>query len=146
MRLALCATLGLATGCSSHDADQWRDIAARANPVIQRLREPAAVVLDPTKRSDVQAVASACLAGIEAAKPMAAIHFHDASAGTNLDIGIDDVMFMFGHDTHNYCVEGQFDADCVDFCVDRYDELADAIDRIRDKAAKAGVDIESLRK
>lgn len=146
MKFAIAAVLGVALGCSHHGDEHFRDMAATMNPVIQRLRAQAAIVLDPGKRADTQALGSACVAGVETAKPLAAFRFNDGYAGSTRQVGVDDVMFMFSHDAHNYCVDGHFDADCAEWCVKRYAELADAVDRLRAEGAKENVQIEPLLK
>lgn len=146
MRYAIAWSVVVFVACGSKRKDHMQAVADRVNPVIVQLQAPANTVLDPQKRSDVNAVASACLAGISVAKPLAAIDFKDEYAGNDRQIGIDDVMFMFSHDPPNYCPDGHHDSDCADWCIKRYSELADAVDRLRSQAAKENVQIQSLRK
>jgi hypothetical protein len=121
-------------------------IADRVNPVITKLQSSANTVLDPQKRSDVNAVTSACVAGVEIAKPLAAINFKDEFSGSDRQVGINDVMFMFSHDAPTYCPEAHRDAACADWCISTYADLADAIERLRDHAAKENVQVAPLRK
>ncbi len=146
MRFAIISCVVLFAACGSKGKEHMQVVADRVNPVISQLQGLASTVLDPGKRSDVEAVASACLAGIEVAKPLAAIDFKDEYAGNDRAIGINDVMFMFSHDPRTYCPVGHRDSACVDWCIKRYSELADAIDRLQSQAAKENVQIQPLTK
>jgi len=146
MRSAIALyVLGVAA-CGSKGKDHMQAIADRVNPVIAQLQSPATTVLDPQKKTDWNAVTSACVAGIAVAKPLAAVDFKDEFAGNDRQVGINDVMFMFSHDAPTYCPETHRDAACADWCISTYGELADAVDRLRAQAAKENVQIAPLRR
>ena len=140
--------------CKSGGADRFHKIAQRANPVIERMRGPVGVVLDPAQ-ADAKVIRTACLAAIADAAALSSAGFKDSFVGTakrtddSVTLGVDDVLYTFSMQKDLMCREdqgdGSRDARCRRWCVEMFTDLADAVARAKEAAAKEGVTLQALR-
>jgi len=114
-----------------------------------KLKPAAAIILDEHRRSDVDGINKACLDSLGVAQQLGTVHFNDRSNGGNDKVGVDDVIPLLSSDPAVYCKDAKRnvrDEMCRDWCVDRFRDLADALERAHDAAAKENVQLELLRK
>jgi len=145
----------LLVSCSrSQSHARAQKLAERANPIIEKLRAPVGLVLDPAQ-ADAKAIRSACLAAIADAAALSTAGFKDSFVGTgkrtddSVTPGVDDVLYTFSMQKDLMCREdqgdGSRDSRCRTWCVETFTALADAIGRAKEAAAKEGVTLQTLR-
>lgn len=147
-RVALLVLLSLFASCGrSAESSRFEKLARRANPSIVAMRVPVGVVLDPNQ-ADIKALRKACSDAIDLSAPLAMAGFKDFGAAEGR-LGVEDVLYAFTHQKEVMCREdegdGTRDARCRKWCVSMLTDMADAIGRAHDAAAKENVQLELLR-
>jgi len=143
MKAAVMLSLSVAlVACKSDEARRYEKIAARANPLVEKLRPAASSVLQQT---DPTAVRTACLHAIEVAAPLGLEKFNDRKA-LEERVGVDDVLQAFAmRQSDLYCREGLDDGSrCVHWCKEMFQDLVAAFDHLHQAAAKEHVEIKTL--
>ncbi len=135
MKYAVLISILVSIGCKSEEAANLEKLAARTNPVIEKLRPNVAIVLQPG--ADPKAVRMACLQAIADSLPLAGLMFDDRRRDDD-PVGINDVLAGFttalpANDCKEDTGDGTRDARCVRFCTEQFRELSDAFGRFHSK-------------
>jgi len=135
MKCAVLVLMMVLVACKSEEAANLEKLAARTNPVIEKVRPNVAVVLQPG--ADPKTVRKACLQAVADAGPIEGLTYDDRRSDQDT-VGINDVLvgFTMGEPA-NHCKDdsgdGTRDARCVRYCTDQLRALSDAFDRLHKK-------------
>ena len=151
--MSVCLVAAVVSCGKSQSHARAQKLAERANPVIEKLRAPVHVVLDP--QADAKSVRTSCLEAIDTAAALGGAGVRDGfnapkdRSDTSETLGVDDVLYAFSMQREVMCREdegdGSRDARCRTWCVEMFTALADAIARAKDAAAKEDVTLQILR-